>query len=252
MRPTRRGLMAGLAVAALPAMAFAADPELDRLIARHVAARGGARALDAVKRVRLALEITERGQTVRGLYHADVVRLARIDITVEGKRVFSEGVDGQGAWAWPGGAAEPRASTTPGAAQALLNSVEINAVGLHRYAERGHRLKLMPPETVDGAPHPVVECAFASGLTSYFYFDPNSWMIARRRDSRAYHPDLDQTKARVETRFSEFTKVGGVVASHRSDDFDLDKGTLLSTARVLKRELNPQLPAGLFDRGYRG
>jgi hypothetical protein len=75
-------------------------------------------------------------------------------------------------------------------------------------------------------------------------------MIARKRDQRAYHPDADATQRRVESRFTDFQSVEGVIAAHRNDDYDMDTGALLSTARVLSRRLNPHLPEGLFSRTY--
>src|SRR5215217_3126624 len=56
---------------------------------------------------------------------------------------------------------------------------------------------------------------------------------------RAYHPDVNTTKQSVETLFSHFTSVEGVVAPHINQDFDLTSGKLLSTCRVLARRINP-------------
>ncbi|HYD73595.1 MAG TPA: hypothetical protein VEF55_10680, partial [Candidatus Binatia bacterium] len=67
---------------------------------------------------------------------------------------------------------------------------------------------------------------------------------------RAYHPDADLTQQNVETRFSDFQAVDGVIAAHLNEDYDLDSGALISTAHVLTRRLNPDLPEGLFERSY--
>lgn len=223
---------------------------LDDVIGRHVAARGGAAALDRVTQCRIKLDITERGQTIQGNYAADIAGLVRIDIRVEGKLVYREGVDRKGVWLWPDGEAQPKDSTATGAANALLHGIEGNLVGLHRYASRGNRLSLMPEELIDGVRYQVVEVKYKTGHVSYLYIDPVTSMIARKRDERAYHPDVDQTKARVESRYLDFKTVDGIVSSDRNEDFDLRTGKLLSVNQVTAREWNPGIAAEVFERTY--
>jgi hypothetical protein len=253
VRIGRRGFLGLAAGAALTPGLLRAQPRLSLgdLVDRHVAARGGAAALDRVRACLIELDITERGQTLQGRYAADVSGLVRIDIHVGGTLVYREGVDREGVWLWPGDAAAPRASVASGAANALLHGAENHLFGLHRFAGRGHRLRLMPDERVDGVPHPVVEIVYRTGHTSYFYLDPASWLFARRRDVRAYHPDNDTTAQRVETRFSDYQTIEGVRASHRDTDIDLATGAVLATHRITRRTLNPALPEGLFERSYR-
>ncbi len=255
MKIDRRAFLGAAAFAPLLsvgcATAQAQALTLDDVIARHVRARGGAAALDRVRACAIDLEITEGGSTIQGKYYASVDRLARIDIIVDGARVYSEGYDAEGVWLWPGDEPAARPSVAEGSANALLHGIEGNVVGLHRFRERGSRLVLAPEETLDGVAYPVIECTYSTGHVTYFYFDPVSWQMARKRDQRAYHPDVDATQAHVESRFSDFQTVDGVVAAHLSEDYNIDTGALLSTARVLARRLNPDLPEGLFSRSYR-
>lgn len=257
MKMNRRSVLAGAALAAPVLNAACASAggggalSLDDIIARHVQARGGAAALDRVRTCAIDLEITEGGSTILGHYFASVERLARIDIVVDGQRVYSEGLDEDGVWLWPGDEPAPRASVAEGAANALLHGVEGNVVGLHRFRARGSRLVLSPAETFDDVAYRVIECTYPTGHVTYFYIDPTSWMIARKRDQRAYHPDVSTTQQHVESRFSDFQTVDGVVAPHLNQDYNIDSGALLSTARVLARRLNPDLPEDLFSRSYR-
>lgn len=222
------------------------------VISRHTEARGGADALDRVNSAAIEVEITENGQTFPIRYYAvaDPRPLARVDVVIDGQRVYSEGVDSAGVWLWPADEAEARASVAEGSANALIHGVESNLVGLHRFEQRGHKLALMPRDTIDGVAYYVIETTFSTGHKTYFYIDPESWMIARKRDERAYHPDADETKQRVESRFSDFQKTDGVLYSNRNEDIDLNTGETLSTNRVLSRAINPELPEGLFERGY--
>jgi len=252
---SRRGLLGGaLAATLLPKRLPAQPPSsgLEALIARNTEARGGAAALDRVHACLIELDINERGQTIRGRYAAHEDGLVRIDIFVGGNLVYREGVDRAGVWQWPGDAAAPSPSNADGAANALLHGAENHLFGLHRFRERGHQLRLMPSERIDSIEYPVIEIVYSTGHKSYFYVDPATWLFARRRDERAYHPDVDTTRQRVETRYLDYQAVDGVVAAHRNLDIDLDTGAVLSTNQVTRRTLNPVLlPTNLFDRGYR-
>jgi hypothetical protein len=247
---TRRSalLMLGAGVAA-PLLA-APRVTLAEVVRRNTRARGGAAALDRMHSLAVDVEIVEKGQPIVGRYAANTSGDVRIDIYADGKNVYSEGVDRSGVWRWTGdGPAEP--SKAVGAANALTNGAENHLFGWHRFPQRGHRMALMPPETIDGTPFQVVEVRYTTGQTSYFYVDPHSWQAVRRRDERAYHPDNDPTKQKVESRFYDFQRVAGVVASHRSTDVDLGTGQVLSTNRTLSRRVDPVLAADYFDRDRR-
>src|SRR4029453_3711569 len=152
---------------------------------------------------------------------------------------------------WPGDAAAPSPSNADGAANALLHGAENNLFGLHRFRERGHQLRPMPSERIDGVEYPVIEVIYRTGHKSCFYLDPATGLSARRRDERAYHPDADTTRQRVKTRLPDYQAVDGVVAAHRNVDYDLDTGAVLSTNQVTSRILNPELPTNLFEGNYR-
>jgi hypothetical protein len=234
---------------ARPLPGSARNATLAEIIQRNTHARGGAAALDRMHAVAVDVEISEGGQMLNGRYAANSAGRVRIDVYAGGKFVGAEGVDSTGVWNWGRNGPEPSVAT--GAANALTNGAENRLFGWNRFASRGHRLALMPAETIEGVVYPVVEVRYSTGHVSYFYVDPVSWQAVRRRDERAYHPDNDQTKQRVESRFSNFRSVDGVVDSHLATDFDLTTGKLLSTNRTLSRQINPALPADYFDRNRR-
>lgn len=252
---TRRAALCGLtigAVAACAPMALRPQPlTLAEIIQMNTLARGGAAALDRVRDIAIDVEIVEGAQALNGHYAANGHGMVRIDIYAGGKNVYAEGVDGSGVWRWTGGPDPAQPSQATGAANALTNGAENHLFGWHRFAERGHKLLLMPVEAIDGVAYPVVEVRYTTGHTSYFYVDPISWHAVRRRDERAYHPDNDQTKQRIESRFFDFVRAGGVVASHRAEDIDLATGKVLSTNRTLARQVNPRLAQSYFDRNRR-
>jgi hypothetical protein len=95
MRSLRRRDFLGAAVAinAMPCLSTAAraaalDLTLEEVIARHTIARGGARALDAVRAMAAEMDIAEKGTTVTGHYAATSSGLMRIDVYARGARIL--------------------------------------------------------------------------------------------------------------------------------------------------------------------
>lgn len=200
-------------------------------------ARGGAAALDAVGACAFELDVSEGGAAYRLEYVAATSGLVRVDVFAGGELVYREGIDADGAWAWPRGATEPQASA---AGDALRNGAENHLFGLHRFAERGHKLRLVDDD--------VIEVTYVTGHVSFFTIDPMTGLIVSRRDVRAYHPELDDRAQEIESRYSDFTTVAGVVAPHHSVDVDLQTGRELAVQQVIRRELNPELPDDTFSR----
>ena len=243
-------LLGGAAAACAPVdLGGQAAPTLAEIIRRNTLARGGAAALDRMRSAAVDVEIVEGGMTLKGHYAATAAGLVRIDVYADGKLVGAEGIDADGVWILTKDGPKPSVATE--GANALKHGADNHLFGWHRFAEHGHKLGLMPAETIDGVTYQIVEIRYSTGHISYFYVDPVSWQAVRRRDERAYHPDVSMDKKRVESRSLDFQSVAGVIAAHRNEDYDLGTGKLLSTNRVLKRQVNPQLPADFFDRNRR-
>lgn len=224
---------------------------LDQAIANNVKARGGAAALDRIDSQRIDVTIEEGGSTYHGRYAANSDGRVRIDIYVQGKRVYSEGIDNDGPWLRSGdGPAE--ISNAQGARNALLHGAEDHLFGWHRFVERGHKLALKPSELIEGRYHPVVEIRYNTGHVTYWYLDPESWLAVRKRDERAYHPDIDATEIQIESRPSDFRKLEGVLFSNLNTDIDLEKGEVLSSNTVTARQINPALCTNYFNRDRLG
>lgn len=248
----RRNLLAMLAATALagcttlPARPMT-SPTLAEIIARNTEARGGAKTLDRMHSLVMESEWLEDGQKLDLRYAANRAGMIKVEAYLDGKYVGSEGVDKDGVWVMT--KKGPKPSVATGAANALTHGAEDKLFGWNRFEERGHKLSLLPPETIDGVTYQVVQVRYASGHVSKFYIDPKTWLAVRRRDQRAYHPDVDQKKQQqIETVYSDFQKVGGVVQAHNDTDFDLTTGKAMGSHPVLRREVNPSLPADYFDR----
>jgi hypothetical protein len=223
------------------------DLTLEQLTDRNVQAMGGRAAIEAVQSIEFDLHIVEPNFEVDGIYYAARPGKMRIDITAGGKRVYTEAFDGKHAWQWKG-KGDP-VDEPPTASAALSHGVELpdKLFGLHEARDRGNKLQLVGREVVDNVNYYVLRFTFADGVATTLYVDPESWLIARRRDTRARHPDIDPTPVTVETVMSDFRKVDGLVFAFATTDTDLKTGKVLgkgSTSRII---LNPPVELAFFE-----
>jgi hypothetical protein len=225
--------------AALMFAAAAADvpPTAELVIARTTAAVGGERNLRALSNLRLVAEWTENGTAFRGDYRATRDGRMRIDVYVDGSRVFSEGIDSGGAWEQRGPSSAP-ASVGEAPRNALAHRIAYRFDGIWFAREHGRTVTLAGRERVDEVDYQVVKLGFPDGFETYFYVNPATWLIERQRDRRAYHPSNDATRITVETVSSDFRPLCGVQFARASRDVNLATGATLSASRVVEARCN--------------
>src|SRR5664279_1705102 len=163
-------------------MAPAQDLTLDQLIEHNLNAAGGAAAIEAIQSIRFDLHIADPGFEADGVYYAARPGRMRIDITVGGKHVYTEALDGKRGWQWKGqGEAVDESETATGA---LRHGVELpdKLFGLHELQQRGNKLELASREMVDKINYYVLHLTFGDGVSTTLYLDPENWLITRRRD----------------------------------------------------------------------
>lgn len=244
----RREIIAAGGMALIASRARAAPGvTLGEVLANHERARGGRAALSAIRAITTELLIEERGSTLKARYSASLEPRMRIDVVAGDQRVWSEGIDGAGAWEWPGGQPAPNAAHGP-AALALQHGIEFNLIDLSRYPSRGHRLTLTGQESRDGRTSHIVQADLKDGFQTFFLIDAASWMIVRRRDFRAMHPDLDAKKTWLENVDEDFRVVAGVKAPFLSRQVDMASGKTLQTTTTQSLAYNPVLPESALTR----
>ncbi len=209
----------------------------DEVITRSAAAVGGVEALRALRNIRLIAEWTEDGTAYRGDYRATRDGRMRIDVFVDGRQVFSEGIDRNGAWEQRGPTAAPTV-VGDAARNALAHGVAYRFDGLWFAREQGRHVTLVGTERVEGIDYHVMKLAFADGFETYLYVNPQSWLVERQRDQRAYHPSVDPTVIRVESVHQAFAPMCGVQFARASHDRNLGTGAMLSQNRVVEAHCN--------------
>jgi len=220
---------------------------LDELVRRHTEARGGREAIEAIRNLEAKLRIVEPSFTAEGRWQVDRGGRMRIDVFMEGKRVFTEGYDGERGWQMADGAAKGSPAAPDGSA-ALRHSGQLptNILGLHEMQAHGHALEYAGREEVEGVSYHVVELTLDDGFATRYYLDPTNYLIARARVRKALHPDADPTKTIIETVWSDVRDVAGVRFAFEVRDTDFATGTLLSTTTLLELKCNEPLDEQLF------
>lgn len=208
----------------------------------------GAGALAALGAVAYRLEIAEPGFIAQAYYRVTREGRMRIDIHVDGDRVFSEGHDGKTAWSWKAGDDHAVPAGEQGEA-ALRHGVEQPG---HLYAlihlpDNGHQMRLAGMDNDGDREYAVIEVILSDGFRQWYWVNRESCLIERNRSFRAFHPDLDSTEKWVETRFSDFRDIDGVTRAFTSENVDLASGEILGTTRILEYIPDPDLAPGEFE-----
>ena len=220
---------------------------VDQVIERHARAVGGRTAIESVHSIRIDLHIVDPGYEVDGTYLAARPGRMRIDITADGKHVYTEAFNGTRAWQWKG-KGEPVDESAKGAA-ALRDGVELpgHLFGLHELRSRGHRVELVGREKVEGINYHLLRLTLSDGHSTTLYLDPDSWLITRRRDVRPLHPDVDPTPTTIEYKMTDFRRIGGLLFPFLSTDTDLATGKVLETTTIRSISLNPEIVPAVFE-----
>jgi hypothetical protein len=220
--------------------------DLERLLELHTEARGGREALESVTSLRVELHLVEPEFEADLVYQAMRPHMARVDVTIGGRLVFTEAINDSGAWQQAGGDQAPSPSSPEGTA-ALRRGAIGNLYGMHELQGLGYRLGLLELTDIEGTLYLPVEVTSPDGHKEVHYIDPVSYLVTRQRDVHAIHPDLDPTERWIESRSSDFRTIDGIVRSFQSADWDLNTGERVQVIELMRVEVNPSLDVSIFS-----
>ena len=203
------GLLLGLALAGALAGCTQEDP-LESLIARHVEARGGMERLEAIQTLR-ASGRASAGPGREALVMREVRPPGRVRTEFKFQGVTAVyACDGSRCWSVDplSGSFEPKLmselDTNVAIAQADLLGSLVN------WEAKGHSVELLGKEQVDGRETFKLKVTLSSGAVQTDYLDAESALLVRRETTET----LSGRAIEVETTFSDFRPVGGVVFPH--------------------------------------
>lgn len=219
--------------------------DLAQIVANNKAAvQGGADTAD-IQAIEVDLDIKEAKSDNEAVYRADRQGRMRIDIYAGGRRVYTEAYDGQQGWDW---GADGTVPTVDRYTAALWHGTQFPGTlfGLQDMAALGHKLEYVGRETIAGVDYYVLKLTLSDGFVTYRYINPDTWLMERGRDFRAFHPARDDRKTWIETVWSDYRPVQGVKRSFLSVNTDLNSGKWQATNTIHAIKINPPLDPGIF------
>lgn len=191
------------------------------------------------------LKMQDNGSSLDAVYRVTRDGRMRIDILKQGVRVYTEAYDGHNGWDLSADGGAPRLDPH---GDALWHGTQFpgNIFGLGDMEALGHRLDYVGRESLDGVRYYVLKLTLSDGFETYRYVNPDTWLIDRGRDFRAFHPALNSQKTWVETRWSDYRSVDGTLYAFKSVNIDLNTGKELALTEVTAIRVDPTIDSTLF------
>lgn len=216
-----RDRLAAIAVLALVAVSAAwgiveaRSHRAERIIDKHIKAMGGKK-LGSVTTVRVTGRISIMGFDAPVTMQMKRPNLSRMNMTMMGKDVV-QAFDGETAW-WinPFLGAATAAEMPDDFARQLMHWTELESP-LVDYRRKRHRVDYVGEEDTQSGTADVIEVRLRDGETMQIYIDRKSHLEVRRSFDQPYR---DQT-TRVDTRFSDYEPVGGIMTPRLIRGVDL-------------------------------
>lgn len=250
IRDAARGARAIATLFALAtASTHAGTDEGARIIDEGTRAAGGLAAARAIAALEYRIHIKEATYEAEADYFVDRTGRMRIDVHIDGKRVYTECLDGAQAWQMGADGVVTQSSASGKASLWHGTQYPGQILSLTEHPAHGHRVTYIGTETVAGIPYDVLQLSMSDGFTTFRYLDPDTHLSMRSRDTSALHPDIDPEKVPLETAFSDYRRIDGVMRPFLSTHTDLRDGKWLQTVRVISIQTLPALPNALFVRG---
>ena len=102
-------------------------------------------------------------------------------------------------------------------------------------------------EEIRGIRYYALELTLDDGFKTRYFVDPSSFLVTRCRVHKALHPDNDPTPTTIETVWSDFRPVAGVLFPFEARDTDLATGKLLQTTTLLEMAANRPVDDEFFQ-----
>ena len=234
-------LLLGLALAGASPGAVRAET-LDALIARHIEARGGMERLQSIETLR-ASGRAKAGPGREALVTREVKPPGRIrtEFAFQGvTAVFA--CDGSRCWSVEplAGIFEAQPMTE---ADTSLSTEHADIVGpLVDWKAKGHTVELLGKETIDGREAYKLKVILSGGGEQIDYLDAETALLVRRETTRT----LGGQRVELQTTFSDFRPVGGVVFPHRIRSSAKGRPDVLEVI-VEEAELNSPIDDARFE-----
>ncbi|MEZ5318963.1 MAG: DUF2092 domain-containing protein [Vicinamibacterales bacterium] len=233
----RRSISVAMTVlAALVGVTAAQAQTADELIAKNIAAKGGAEALRAVQTIRQTAQMSIQGMTATMTTTARRPDKVRQEVAINGQQVITA-FDGTTAWTVNPlqGVTTPTAIADPGTAQLLRDQANFDGPLLD-YKTNGTKIEMVGTEAVGGKQAHHLKVTLKSGGVQDLYLDPATGLEMRLV--------LQTPNGPVVQDISDYRKVNGLTVP-----FSISMtvgGMPAGTITVTNMEFNPAIDDAIF------
>jgi opacity protein-like surface antigen len=203
--------LAALALAALLApaanAASASAPSADEIIAKHIAARGGLAALQAIKTLKMSGSMRPGGFDVQLGFDETIARpgSVRMDATLQGMTLV-QSYDGTSGWQiQPFQGRKDPEDLSADDAKSLQEEADFEGA-LIDAKTKGVKVENLGNVDVDGAPAWALRATLKNGDQLTYYLDPDAWLTVRIVTRQL----LRGAETLTQTDLGDYEKVAGV------------------------------------------
>lgn len=231
-------------VAPAASAAAAPSPDVDTIISRSIAARGGAERMHAIKSL-----MFENGRYAEGDHYADAnatMMLMRPYYKVVGypgrSKDFLEGYDGA-AWEWY---ADPGIvlHTTGAPSKAARHFADVDGPLLD-YKAKGYTASLVGTQMIAGRPAYDVRITMPDGYQSDNFIDQKTYQVIATAQTAKVHAFGVEVTSR--TQYSDFRRVAGVLFPFKSAEVEIATGKELGSMQWGSITANREIPVSWFS-----
>jgi hypothetical protein len=223
-----RFILVSIASALAASVIFAQDktaPTVDELVAKNVAAKGGADALRALQSVRFTGKLLVNGGQIQLGYVETKKRPGEVrgEVTMQGMTAV-EAYDGKEGWKVSPfqGRKDPERMSADDT-KSLMEDAEIDGP-LVDWKSKGSTVEYLGTEDVDGTQAHKLKVVRKNGDVTFVYLDPDAFLEIRKITQRVEQG----AQVEVETDVGDYEKIAGVflpfsIESGRKGDPDKQK-----------------------------
>ncbi len=229
----------------LTACAQQSEISYDDFLKKHTAAMGGAASLESLYSIETKVIITEDinpitkdGIPLNGLYRANRDGQMRVDIYVDGNRVFTEALSSANDGWQQDGEGEPIEPLSDAGKAALQKSIHSNVYSLHELPELDYEIEFLGIQELMGKKYYAIDVTSPSNKVERQFFDMKTFLRYATMDESALHVDVDPTKILSVSTNRDYRNVNGIMRSFAGAVIDIRANRVMQTSELLEIEFN--------------
>ena len=217
----------------------------DQFLENHIKAMGGAEALENILSVQSKMiimedvnPVTNDGTALDGTYMANRDGQMRVDIYVDGNRVFTEALSSMTEGWRQNGEGETVEPLSEDGSKALQKSIHSNLYALHELEGLGYKVEFQGEQTLMEKSYYAVDLTSPLGKFERQFFDKQTYLKAATMDESALHVDVDPTKVLSVSTNTDYKMVGGVMRSFAGEVINVRENKVIQTFELRHIEFN--------------